>query len=238
MMDHEPISSSSETSSSSPSSSALKRRLLAARDRLVALADRAGLARIRAVPGLGWIVAIGALVIFIQGVGLANLISVSDEKQAWETQAYRRDQLQGDITILETQHRDAKAQLDTTKAMLNLEATRLTELKAALTLTQQLRDEAQKEQAAAKNDSQRIREASESLATKTRELATRIDSTESVVRQLETEKDRLATEVAASKKTLDEQRARAPIAVTGLPSCHFTTFGNHWPTMAKRSIAP
>lgn len=177
------------------------------RERASAFAEKLGLARFRSVPGLGWVIAIAAIALFIQAVGLANLIAVNDEKQQWDAAANQRQGLLTEIREIEARQLEAKKELHTLKGMIDHESGRLAEVQAGLKLTQQLRDEAQREQGAATNDAGRLRESSETIAARTKELTAQLGTTESRVKQLEADRDRLAAEVGASKKTLDEHRA-------------------------------
>ncbi|MEX2216658.1 MAG: hypothetical protein WD768_21270 [Phycisphaeraceae bacterium] len=183
-------------------------------EHLAALANRLGWARLRRTPGLGWFVLIAAIALFVQGVGLANLIAVDEgkqdlksEQQTWQATAGQRQTALDEIAALRQEQFAAKQVLHTTKGMIDAESGRLAETKAALKLTQELRDQAQIEQGAARSDAQRQRELNDSLAAKITDLNARKETIEGTVAQLEGDHSRLAAEVANSRKLLDEHRA-------------------------------
>lgn len=224
MMDHDPSRSDSPSKGSSnlkPSAKPSRLRETFSRQRFAAFSERIGLTRLAQVPGIGWVVGIAALALLIQGVGLANLVAVNEDKQKWDAASGQRQNLLDEIRSLDVQKIEAKRELHTLKGMIDHESGRLAEVQAALKLTHQLRDEAQREQGAASNEANRLREANETIATQTKELATRHATTTTLVSQLEADKERLAAEVAASKKTLDDHRievARAQQHVNDLDS--------------------
>ncbi len=177
------------------------------RQRFAAFSDRIGLTRLAQVPGIGWVVGIAALALLIQGVGLANLVAVNEDKQKWDAASGQRQHLLDELRSLDVQKIEARRELHTLKGMIDHESGRLAQVQATLKLTHQLRDEAQREQGAASNEANRLREANEAIATQTGELAARHATTTALVTQLESDRQRLAGEVATSKKTLDEHRA-------------------------------
>jgi len=209
MMDHDPSRCGEKPSKPafSLSPAAPRLRTAALRERLSRFAARLGLARFRNIPGLGWVVAVAAIALFIQAVGLANLIAVNDEKQQWESSANQRQHLLDEIRETESKQLDGKKELHTLKGMIDHESGRLAEVQAGLKLTQQLRDEAQREQGAASSDANRLREANASAEARMKDFAARLASAETLVKKLEGDRDQLAAELAASKQTIDERRA-------------------------------
>lgn len=206
MTDHDPSRQSPKTTKpTTPAAPQLRSAF--SRQRFSEFADKLGLSRLRQVPGIGWVIAIAAIALLIQGVGLANLIAVNEEKQQWSAAANQREGLLVEIRELEKNRLSIKEELHTIKGMIDHESGRLAEVQAALKLTQQLRDEAQREQGAAANEANRLREANEMLAAKSKDLATRLTTTETRVTELEATRDRLTAEVNASKLTLEEHRA-------------------------------
>jgi len=223
MMDHEPSrpvspsrestpskadstkAASSKSASTKPTPSTGLRETFS-RQRFVAFADRVGLTRIAQVPGIGWVVGIAALALLIQGVGLANLVAVNEDKQKWEAASGQRQGLLDTISELEQEKISIKTELHTLKGKIDLESGRLAEVQAALKLTNDLRDQAQREQGAASNEANRLRESNETIATQTKDLSARHVTTTTIVSQLETDRQRLAAEVATSKQLLEENR--------------------------------
>ena len=201
----------SKTASTPPAASRLRTPFT--RARVAEFADKLGLSRMRQIPGIGWVIAIAAIALLIQGVGLANLIAVNEEKQQWSAAANHREGLLAEIRELETNRIAAKEEWHTIKGKIDHESGRLAEVQAGLKLTQQLRDEAQREQGAAANEANRLREANEALAAKSKELATRLATAEGRVTELEAARDRLTAEVNTSKLTLDEHRAESERAM-------------------------
>ena len=216
MMDHGPDHSSRSTSTQSSKRVNVGGRLRAwfSRERFASLANRLGWSRLRQTPGLGWFVAIAVIALLIQGVGLANLIAIDGEKQdlqtakqTWQATASQRQTLLDEIETLRQEKFAAKQELHTTKGLIDAESARLAEVKAALKLTQELRDQAQREEAAAQSNALRQRELNDALAAKITDLNAKKETVEGAVTQLEADQARLAAEVASSKKLLEEHRA-------------------------------
>ncbi len=156
---------------------------------------------------MGWLVLVGAVALFIQAIGLYNMLAVADEKQDWDASASQRQTLENDLASLLERKSAAQQALIAAKASLDHEQDRLTQLRAAIKIDQTLRDEAQRAHATADAEAKRLQQENATLDQRLKAYSLRLDATERQVTQLESKRDELAKKVAASNTILEEHRA-------------------------------